>query len=52
MHFPKKHKTKTDIGMNSVALPAGWEFAKDPASDKTYFFNHEQNLTSWTVPTE
>ena len=22
MHFPKKHKTKTDIGMNSVALPA------------------------------
>ena len=33
-------------------LPAGWELAKDSASDKTYYFNRAQNLTSWTVPTE
>ena len=63
--FSKKYKTKTDIEMNSVAgdrqfdiplppgvvLPAGWKLAKDPVSDKTYYFNREQNLTSWTVPT-
>ena len=63
--FSKKYKIKTDIEMNSVAgdrqfdiplppgvvLPAGWKLAKDPVSDKTYYFNREQDLTSWTVPT-
>jgi len=47
----KRGNTKTDIGMNSVALPAGWELAKDPASGKTYYFNRALKLTSWTIPT-
>ena len=47
----QRGNTKTDIGTNDVALPAGWKIAVDPSSDKTYYFNRELNLTSWTVPT-
>ena len=40
-----------EIDYAETKTPTGWKLAKDPVSDKTYYFNRELNLTSWTVPT-
>ena len=41
--------TTTTDDNNSV-LPSGWEAAKDPSTDKTYYFHRATGDRSWEIP--
>jgi hypothetical protein len=42
--------TTTTTDDNNSVLPSGWEAAKDPSTDKTYYFHRATGDRSWEIP--